>query len=237
MRSALFLSLAFVAMALLGCSTTPAATPTPTPSPQEITQKTGEAMSDLESLHFVIERDGAPAYIDSAQTLIFRQAEGDFLMPDRMQATIKVLTAGFVAEVQTVAIGQKQWMTNLLTGKWEALPQGWGLNPGAFFDPEVGIPPLVQNDLSNVALDGPISVDWLETAVWHVTATTGGDRIEAMSGGLIPPEQVELDIWIDPLSLLIHRIRLLLPNTDTTEPMEWTLTFGQFDQPVKIDKP
>jgi hypothetical protein len=58
-----------------------------------------------------------------------------------------------------------------------------------------------------------------------------------MSGGLIPAGNVILDAWIDSETDLIHRVHLLLPDSDQEEPTEWTIKFSDFGQPVEIQAP
>jgi len=239
MQKRVFILVAVFMLMSAGCASEPTATvaPTPTPSPQEVASQAGAAMQALESLHFVFERDGAPAFVDAEQSLVFRRAEGDFAAPGRMRATVKILVAGFVAEVQVISVGEKQWMTNLLSGQWEEVPAGWGLDPAAFFDSQTGIPYLMAHGLTATKLEGPVEMEELEGSYWHLSGETAGEQVASMSGGLIPPGQVEVEAWIDPATYLIHRVHLLLPESDPEEPMEWVIEFGAFDEPVEIEAP
>ncbi len=222
---------------LRGCGSEPVPTATPTPDPQAIAARAGAAMSAVDSLHFTFQRDGAPVFVDAEESLAFRSAEGDYLAPDRMQATVKILAGGFVAEVQVISIGEQQWMTNLLTGRWDEMPAGWGLDPAAFFDSEAGIPHLMANDLVISRFEGPAEVEDLGGNYWHLSGEVGGEQVALMSGGLIPAENVVLDAWIDAETDLIHHVHLLLPDSDPQEPTEWSIEFSDFGQPVEIQAP
>ncbi len=224
-------------LSLVGCGPRATPSPTPTPSATEVATRSAGAMQAITSLHFVFQRDGAPAFVDAEQTLIFRRAEGDYAAPDRVQAVVKVLAGSFVVEVQTVAIGDKQWMTNLLTGQWERLPAGWGLSPASFFDAESGIPHLLAEGMDITALQGPLAVEGLGNELWLLQGETTGEQLGAMSGGLIPPGRVEVQAWIDSISYRIRRLQLRLPDTDPADPTIWLLEFGDFDQPVEIQPP
>lgn len=233
----LSLLILFFLLSLSSCGSEPAPTATPTPDPQAIAARAGAALSAVDSLHFSFQRDGAPAFVDADQSLAFRSAEGDYLAPDKMQATAKVLAGAFVAEVGVISIGEQRWMTNLLTGQWEEMPAGWGLDPAAFFDPELGIPNLVANNLLISQLEGPAEVEELGEDFWHLSGEVGGEQVADMSGGLIPAGNVILDAWIDSETDLIHRVHLLLPDSDQEEPTEWTIEFSDFGQPVEIQAP
>ena len=47
--------------------------------PEQIIQRTAGHMQNLPGFHFVIERNGAPAYLDISETIVFRRAEGDYV--------------------------------------------------------------------------------------------------------------------------------------------------------------
>lgn len=220
-----------------GCQSEPEATLTPTPDPLRVAIQAGEAMQQVKTLHFNFLRDGAPAFIDAEETLIFRSAEGDYVAPDQLQASVKVLAGAFVTQVDTVIVGQDQWLTNLLTGEWEEMPAAWELDPSLFFDPQVGIPNLLANGLTSVSLQGPLTVEEMDGEYWYVLGETAGDEIATMSGGLVPPGPVEVEAWIDPSTFLVHRLRLVLPETDPEEPTVWVLGFSDFDQELVIERP
>ncbi len=86
-------------------------------------------------------------------------------------------------------------------------------------------------------LNGPAEWEDLEGVYWHLTGETTGEQVTTMSGGLIPPGKVELEAWIDPSTYLIHRVHLVLPESDPEEPTEWLIEFGDFGKTVNIQSP
>jgi len=234
-----FALILFVILLGVGCAPESTVTPTPAPDPLALAAQAGSAMQTVKWLHFVLERNGSPAYIDAEKTLVFRRAEGDYAAPDRLQAAVKVMAAGFVTEIQVISVQNKQWMTNLLTGQWEELPAGWELGPSALFDAQVGIPHLMTQGLiaARTHIDGPAEFDDFDGTFWHLTSETTGEQVHAMSGGLIPSGPAELEAWIDPTTFLIHRVRLVLPESDPEEPMEWIIELSLFDEPLDIQPP
>ena len=111
-------------------------------------------MQTRQGFHFLIERDGAPAYVDVDQTINFRRAEGNFVAPDRAYAAVRVITPGLIAEIQTISIAEKYWETNLVSGKWVELPAGMGFNPAILFDPAIGLPSILAADLHDAVYTG-----------------------------------------------------------------------------------
>jgi hypothetical protein len=222
---------------LVACTTEPTAVPTATPQPEVVAERAALAFEQIATLHFTLEQSGVPVTIDASQTIAFRSAEGDFVAPDRLQATIKVAAGNLISEIRIVTIGEEGWMTNLFTGQWESLPAGWELDPAALFEPETGIPDLLTQELEDVGLAGPLTVEGLPDVAWQLSGRAQTGQLEAMSGGLLPAEPANVDVWIDPVSNLIYRLRLVLPESDPTEPTELLLNLSQFDEAITIEPP
>lgn len=111
--------------------------------PDEVIARAGEAMLNAPSFHFKIDISGAPLYLNKTAQLSLRSAEGDFARPDRMGVHLKVIAAIAAAEMDMIALGDKQYLTNILTKKWEVLPSEFGFNPAIMFDPQVGLEHLL----------------------------------------------------------------------------------------------
>jgi hypothetical protein len=211
--------------------------PTATPSAEAVAERAADAYQQIGTLHFLLEHDGAPVTVDPARTIAFRSAEGDFVAPDRLQATIKLAAGTMISEVSVVTIGDKGWMTNLFTGRWEPLPAGWGLDPAALFDLETGIGHLLTEGLQAAQLAGPLAAEGLEGENWRLTGQAEPALLEIMAGGLIPAGPADVEAWIDPASHLIYSLRLVLPETDPEEPTEWLLTLSRFGEDLTIEPP
>ena len=213
---------------------------TPPPSPEEITANSAQVMKSLPGFHFIIERDGAPAYLDYAETLNFRRAEGDFVSPDRAHATIRIIAPGLVAEISIIGIGENYWETNLLTGEWIALPPGTGFNPAIMFDPQIGFQPILESDLSNLQLLGTEELEDLPgIPLYALTGTLAGERLWQMSYEMIGPETMSVQMWIEPESYYLYRVIITEPSSQETassdppEPTTRRLTSGILAQQPK----
>ncbi|MCA9971160.1 MAG: LppX_LprAFG lipoprotein [Anaerolineales bacterium] len=225
--------LALFLLLLAACADDP-----PPPAPDEIITQMSAALAAQQSFHFAIDRSGAPAYVDPGNTLSFRHAEGDFLAPDKAQAAVRVNLPGIVTEISLISIGPIQWQTNVLTGRWEELPPNWGFNPTVLFDEAEGLPAILAADLQDVALAGTETLeDGPDAALYHLTGSVAGDRLFEMSGGLIGPETVSVDLWVAPETFLPQRIVVVEPEPERDEPSVWQVDFSQFNQEIEITPP
>ena len=169
---------------------------TPLPSAEATLQQSAQVMQDLRSAHFVIERTGAPAYVDPGNTIIFRQAEGDFAAPDQARVAVRVIGPALVVEVHVVSLGDQYWETNPVTGAWVSYP-GMGYNPVALFDPQTGLSALMRHSLTNLKMAGLASLDdFPGERFFHLTAEAPGDLVRAMTAGMIGRGRVTFDWWI-----------------------------------------
>lgn len=224
----------FICFAAAGCGLRkPAELPA-----DEIIARAVERMTSLKGFHFLIDRSGAPAYLDEDELYAFRRAEGEFVSPDEAIASVRVITPGLVAEIQAVGIGERYWETNFLTGNWEELPSGLGFNPAVLFDPKMGLQPILQKDLSELQILDPAELEELPgKLLYHLQGKIVGDNLYAMSYGLIGPEQMDVELWIDPLSFDVIRVLISHLQPGNTEATLWQVDFWNFDKVVAIEPP
>ena len=204
--------------------------------PAEVITRAGEAMLQAPSFHFKIDLSGKSVVLNRVTQLSLRSAEGDFARPDRMGVHLKVLLAVAAAELDMIALGNEQYVTNVLTQKWEVLPPEFGFNPAVMFDPQVGLEQL----LLKVGLENAhwISVEPLDGKnVYHVQGSISGERLQGMSGGLIGKGPVDVDLWIDPDTSLPHKAVIVDKDSDPEKPTTWTMTFSSYGKEVNITAP
>jgi lipoprotein LprG len=195
-------------------------------------------MADSSGFHFVIDRSGAPAYLDSAETLSFRRAEGDYSAPDRSRATVRIIAPGFVTDVNVISVADTQWETNVLTGQWQELPPDWGFNPTILFDADVGLQAILSSDLTELQdVTAAKQQDGPEPSLYAVSGIATGERLFRMSGGLIGPGEVDVILWIAPESFELHRVLLTEAGGSGEEATFWQVDFDNFDQKIGIEPP
>ncbi len=223
---------------LIGCDSkpTPFATPTPSLTPLEIAESAAEAMLSVNSLHFFIERDGALAYIDADQLLAFKRAEGDFELPDRMRAVVRVITAFSPIEIGMVVLGDDQYATDPITGEWGLFPPEWGqFSLVVLFDPEVGLQGLLKDGILDLKLDGSEEIG--SQRHYRLTGRARGERVSAMTLGFIGHGDVELEVWIGAEDLYVRRLRIVESEIDPDNPTIWLMEFSNLGEPVEIKAP
>lgn len=228
------LTLIFLLILIVACSS-------PTPDimdPEEIVLRSVDRMKSLSGFHFVIDRSGALAFLNEEHTLAFRRAEGDFVAPDRAQTTIRVISPGLVVEVQVINIGEIQWETNFLTGEWQELPPEWGFNPAALFDPEVGIQPILEEDLSELEWVGMEELEEVPgESLYALEGEIDGQRLNQLSLGMMGPETMTVKLWIAPDTFELYRLQITEATTAGDESTVWKVDFWDYDRVVDIVPP
>jgi len=188
------------------------------------------AMGGLESARFSMERRGAPVELAG---LFFESAEGVYLAPDAAKAILRVKVADVPLDLGTIAIAERVWLTNPLTGGWEEIPEGTGFNIAVIFDPGVGWVPLLTDDLAGAEYRGFGSDGSGRRYV--VNGTIAAGRVSFLTAGLVEAQSVEADIWIDPVTGHITRVEFAtVRGGDRTD---WVIRMWDFDAPAAVDPP
>lgn len=234
-RLILFLWLATLPLA---CQSTPEPEPEPTPDPQTIVNTAVAHLTGVSGFHFILETSGPATYLDADGTLALRRLQGDFAAPDRVRAVVRVAITGLVTELRVIGIGEQQWQTNVLTGAWEPVSVNGSFNPAILFDEAVGLPAILTQELTEVALLGTETVDGVAYEV--ITAVLDPTRLISMSNGLLGSETTDaipVQLWLTPDSHQIQRILLSETIPGQEQPRQWQVDFSQFDQAVTIEPP
>ncbi len=208
---------------------------------EELVQQTAVRLQDATGFQFTIARDGAPAFLDPGETLSFRRATGAYVAPDRALATVRVIGPGLITDVDVISVAEIQWQTNVVTGVWEELPPNWGFNPAVLFDNDIGIQAVLLADLSQVALAEPenlVESEGPDELLYSVTAVASGANIYQMSGFLIGPEAVGIQLWIRPETFELVRIVLREPEPEYEElESTWQVDISHYDELIDIQPP
>jgi lipoprotein LprG len=203
--------------------------------PAEVITRAGDAMLQAPSFHFKIDLNGKPVMLNQVTQLSLRSAEGDFARPDKMGVHLKVLLAVAAAELDMIALGNEQYLTNVLTKQWEVLPPEFGFNPAIMFDPQVGLEQLLKAGLDNAQWIGTETVDGKN--LFHVQGSISGERLQGMSSGLIGKGPVAVDLWIEPDTYLPRQAVIVDKDSDPKKPTTWTMTFSSYGKDVNITAP
>src|SRR5438876_5176202 len=84
------------------------------PSAQQLISNAQAAIQKVTSYHFNLAVDNP----GTGATLVIKSADGDILVPDKLKANADALVLGNVVQVQIITIGDKEYLTDPITGKW-----------------------------------------------------------------------------------------------------------------------
>ena len=221
MRSlAAIFSLGLLAMACGGSSSD-----TTLPAVDELLDGSAGVMTALDYAGFEMTTDGAPVTIEG---LTFRAAEGAYAAPDSARGILTMQAAGLTVDLATISVGERTWLTNPLTGRWEELRAGTGFNPAIFFGPE-GWAPLLTEDMSDAAVTGVSDGEYV------VTGRVAEQRVEFLTAGIARDQDVDIEVRIDTETLhLTHAAFSTVGDEGTTD---WEIHLFDFDEPVTIEPP
>lgn len=213
----------------------PAASPTPTPTPAALSAQIGQATRAAQSLSFTVTVTGQPVFSDATRLFTISTIEGGLQRPDGVRTVLKLRGAAGVVEVRTVSLAGKQYATNPLTRAWQCLAPGTIFDPAALFDPQRGIEQLLQDGIEQVALVGEETVN--DRPVYHLRGVIPGERLAAISLGVIGYGPVQADLWADRTTLRLTQIQLVDTAPGAEQPTTWTMAFAAYDAPVDVRAP
>ena len=234
MKRSLLLNLALTLL-IVACSRAEG----PALEPEVLIQGAIERMTSTSGFHFIIDRQGAPAFIDPAYSIALRRMEGDYAAPDRVQAVVRVISPGLISNIEVISIGETQWETNPISGAWEQLPPEWGFNPALLFDNQIGFQLALQEDVSALV---NLGLEELQEMPGQSLAVLGGElngaRLHAMSFGIIADAPLQMKLWINPQTFELARCQMTEPLEEgEDEPTIWTMDFWDFDLSIEIHPP
>jgi len=208
-------------------------------SPEELITRSTERMRSLSGFHYKIDRTGEPAFIDEAETISFRTAEGDYMIPDRVTAKVKVITPLIVTEVDIISIGDQQWETNVFTGLWQKVPVEYAFQPQELLNPNTGLQAILENDLFDMVLVGFEELEEMPGKNLHyLQGALEGQGAYDLTYGMIDNEVLNVQMWIDPDTYDIYRVVVLDPmNEGDEEDTLWQIDFWDFNNVVEINPP
>ena len=190
-----------------------------------------DAMSDIDTVLFTIELEGADVFIDDDGLIGFRNAEGRYAAPSSADAVVAVNALGLATEVGAIAIDGEAWITNPLTGDWEPAPAAFTFDPALLFDPEVGFSTLLADGLVNAELVAPAPD---EDQRYHIAADVDPVRVAALTGGLVDDVD-NVDLWVDARSGLLTEVTFDV-GIDAGG-TSWRLLLTDYGSPVSITEP
>ena len=221
---------------ILNATPIPEPTPTPTPTPQAIFDPTkmlmevGQEMRALSSFHFRLSHEKGSTEISKG--LYIEDVEGHVVNPDKMAMEFQgTFDKRLVIRSRLIIHGDRVYMTNPLSGKWEDLSEG--INPFEFFSPSKGIVSLMVQ-AKDMKLLGVVAGG----GAYRLEGTLPTSALSVLLGDTLPSGSVacELTVEIDAMLLKEARIVGKVTSSDQEEFVR-VITLSAFNEPVSIEVP
>lgn len=205
-------------------------TPMPGLSAEEVIDKAGEAMADLDSFRFYLSHERGNTVLPGGITL--SEADGIVVNPDRMRVTAKtVFGSGFV-KIDAVVIGDRTYMTNPLTGKWNRLSSDE--SPLAVLDP-AGLIADILDQVASQEFDqdgGDLAGGYL------LTGTVPPGALRSLVGPADTEEPLRYRVTIDSSTFHLQEVRLTgrIKNDESEDTLR-TIELSAFDEAGLVEPP
>ena len=158
--------------------------------------------------------------------------DGRFAAPASADAVLTVEVDGSLkTKLGAVAIDDKVWMSNPVTGVFEPLPAGYDIDPSQFFDPEGGWRPLLAG-LQDPVLVGEVDRDGKR---YQISGVAPAANIEKISAGLVRDQDVPIDFWIHPVTGLVTAAEFT--TTYQGAETDWVLELRDYGETFEISPP
>jgi len=200
------------------------------PTAQQIISNAQAAMQKITSYHFDLVAD----HPGSGGLIVVTSANGDILVPDKLQANANALVLGNVVQVQIIAIGDQQYVTDPVTGKWSR--SGGLLDPRTLSDPKTGVSAIVGH-LQNPSTPTDSTVDGV--SCWSINGKLDAKYLTAITGGGTPSGTlVNTTLCIGKKDNLPYLIRIsgMTIQGDTNQTVR-TFKLSKFGEPLTIVAP
>jgi hypothetical protein len=188
------------------------------------------AIQKVTSYHFNLAADNP----GTGALLTIKSADGDIVVPDKLKAKASALVAGSVVQVQIVTIGDKQYITNPITGQWTTTNQL--IDPRTLSDTRTGVAGILGN-IQNPSTPTDSNVDG--TPCWSIDGLLDAKYLAGITGGGVTPgTKVAVTTCIgknDNLPYLIRMTGVAAPG-DTQKTVR-TFKLSKFGESVTITAP
>ena len=160
-------------LAITACSGSGASTP----DAHTLITQAQTAIQKVTSYHFNITVDNP----GTGGALVIKTADGDILVPDKLQANANVLLLNNIVQVKIITIGANQYVTDPITNAWHKT--SGLLDPRTLSDSKTGVAAILGN-IQNPSTPTDSSVDG--TPCWSIDGTLDAKYLAAITGGGAP---------------------------------------------------
>ncbi|MCP3935585.1 MAG: LppX_LprAFG lipoprotein [Actinomycetia bacterium] len=191
-----------------------------------------DAIAEVTSVHFALDRTGAAVHIDTADLIALEAVEGRWVAPESADALMTVrINDAINTKLGAVAIGEDVWLSNPITGTFEPLPDGYNVDPTEFFDPVGGWRPLLlaMTDVEYVGEDTRAG------GTYHLRGMAQADHVEYVTARLVRNQDLIIDMWVETDTALIRSVEFSNDHAGGTT--DWSLELDQYDEEMTVEVP
>jgi hypothetical protein len=227
---------------LLGAAcTTNSATEIP-PDPIELITEASDNIRASETFRMDVQRTGASYFVETdLGNVDFKRAVAQYVAPNILQASVRVIAAGLPADVDIFSHGDNQWFRNtiLTANVWFNAPFAIGFNPEKLIAEDTGFQ-MALHSLIDLVYEGREELED-GTPVYHLSGTADGEDITALMANMVEATgEVLVDVFIEQNQLIPVRFVIVQPNTSTedeSDPTTWTVDVFDINAEPEIDGP
>lgn len=198
------------------------------PSAQQLIKNAQAAIQKVTSYHFNLKAQN----IGTASSLPIQSADGDIVVPDKLQANASVLFGGANVQARIITIGNDEYV-NILGG-WQKT--SGLLDPRTLADPQTGVSAIL-GQLQNLSTPSDSSSNG--TPCWSINGKLDASHLAGITGGGAPTGTMD-DVTTcigksDNLPYLIV-IKGIAATGDTAATTR-TFTLSKFNEQISIVAP
>nr|BBH93879.1 hypothetical protein KTA_20780 [Thermogemmatispora argillosa] len=200
------------------------------PDARQLLTQAQAAMQKVQSYHFNLKVEHA----GSGAGLMIQSADGDLVVPDRLQAQANASLMGSVMQVRIIVVGEKQYVTDPFTERWQTIS---GLpDPRVLSDSRTGIAALL-GQIRNPSTPSESTIDGV--ACWQIAGKLDASYLRGFLGDQTRAgSQLDAVVWIGQSDKLPRQIRLtgVAADGDTSQTVR-TLKLSKFNETITISAP
>ncbi|GCE04592.1 LppX_LprAFG lipoprotein [Dictyobacter aurantiacus] len=204
----------------------------PPPATNTLINRSQHAIQQVKSYHFQLTTEHPGSSTDDS--MLVTKAEGDIVLPDKLQAKADGTVNNTAIQVQILAVGDREYYTDPVTGAWKRTNDL--LDPRTLSDPQTGVPAMLGN-LQHPGHASASSVD--DRTCWYLGGKLSTLYLAAIIGGDTPPTgDVTTNVCIGQSDYLPYQIQVqgVVLQGDTPQTLR-LFTLSQFDESVTIQEP
>jgi len=200
-RLATLLLAPLLALALVACGGGSESKPSSSaPAAADLLQKSGAAPRAAKSFHFNFTQENGTMPMPLSFRLV--SAEGDYAAPDRIKAGVKAKAGSANVSVDVIGVGDRTWITNPFTRKWQSLPD---TTVADIADPSAVVGALL-NGLKDPKVVGEQDIDGVKT--YRVSGTIDSSALRTAFSSVEPGYTNNIDLWLGANDSLPRRARI-----------------------------